>query len=323
MIRRPPRSTLFPYTTLHAGDRGPGRAARKHHRLGARLGRDGGGGGGGATRAVARVHRLRRDRVRFHGAAGLPGAARVRVRAASVRGTAGVARPSAHGRVVSRLRARQGRPPVAGETAGALPAERAAPARRRPGDHRAPGRTRSTPGPAAARSGFARGLRTARRGERARIGRAPAPRLRPRRNPPRGRQSVKPRSATVRIAAGQGFWGDWLEGPYRQRIGVVTGDDLLGRLDGLLARGHELRNLDTNRRLADVRDRVVSANAYLGAWPVVDALRRGADVIVTGRVTDTGLTLAPMIHAFGWRPDAWDLLAAGTVAGHTIECGAQ
>src|SRR5207253_665871 len=165
----------------------------------------------------------------------------------------------------------------------------------------------------------------------------------------------------VRIAAGQGFWGDWLEAPYRQvtggpvdylmmdylaevtmsilqkqksrdpslgyakdfiplmerilpivaerrikitanaggvnprgcaqavaevarrlrlkgklRIGVVTGDDLLGRLDGLLARGHELRNLDTNRRLADVRDRVVSANAYLGAWPVVDALRRDA-----------------------------------------------
>src|SRR2546421_7324661 len=193
------------------------RAARKHHRLGARLGRDGGGGGGGATRAVARVHRLRRDRVRFHGAAGLPGAARVRVRAASVRGTAGLARPSAHGRVVSRLRARQGRPPVAWETAGALPAGRAAPARRRPGDHRAPGRTRSTPGPAAARSGFARGLRTARRGERARIGRAP--RLRPRRSPPRGRQSVKPRSATVRIAAGQGFWGDWLEAPYRQVTG--------------------------------------------------------------------------------------------------------
>src|SRR2546422_7025016 len=181
MIRRPPRSTLFPYTTLF------------------------------------RSHRLRSDRVRFHGAAGLPGAARVRVRAASVRGTAGVARPSAHGRVVSRLRARQGRPPVAGETAGALPAERAAPARRRPGDHPAPRPTPSTPGPPAARSGFARGLRTARRGERARIGRAR--RLRPRRNPPRGRQSVKPRSATVRIAAGQGFWGDWLEAPYRQVTG--------------------------------------------------------------------------------------------------------
>jgi hypothetical protein len=72
-----------------------------------------------------------------------------------------------------------------------------------------------------------------------------------------------------------------------------------------------------------VRDRVRSANAYLGAWPVVDALRQGADVVVTGRVTDTGLTLAPLIHAFGWGAEDWDLLAAGTVAGHLIECGAQ
>lgn len=109
----------------------------------------------------------------------------------------------------------------------------------------------------------------------------------------------------------------------RLRIGVVTGDDLLPRLDDLLVRGHALANLDTGRPLSDVRDRVLSANAYLGAWPVVDALRQGADVVVTGRVTDTGLTLAPMIHAFGWAADAWDLLAAGTVAGHLIECGAQ
>lgn len=107
------------------------------------------------------------------------------------------------------------------------------------------------------------------------------------------------------------------------KVGVVTGDDLLGRLDGLIARGHELRNLDTGRPLRDIRDRVRSANAYLGARPLVDALRRGASVIVTGRVTDTGLTLAPLIHAFDWREDAWDLLAAGTVAGHIIECGAQ
>jgi Acyclic terpene utilisation family protein AtuA len=213
---------------------------------------------------------------------------------------------------------------------------------------------------------------------------------------------------TVRIAAGQGFWGDWLEAPYRQvtggpidylmmdylaevtmsilqkqrsrdpelgyakdfvstmerllptvaergikvtanaggvnpracaqavadvarrlklggrlRIGVVTGDDLLGRLDGLLARGHNLKNLDTGRPLSDVRDRVLAANAYLGAGPVVEALRQRADVVITGRVTDTGLTLAPMMHAFDWATDAWDLLAAGTVAGHTIECGAQ
>ncbi|MEK7668452.1 MAG: acyclic terpene utilization AtuA family protein [Gemmatimonadota bacterium] len=107
------------------------------------------------------------------------------------------------------------------------------------------------------------------------------------------------------------------------RIGVVAGDDVLGRLDDLLARGIELRHMDTGRPLSDVRARVVSANAYLGARPVVEALAQGAHVVVTGRVTDTGLTLAPMIHAFGWAPDAWDLMAAGTVAGHVIECGAQ
>ena len=213
---------------------------------------------------------------------------------------------------------------------------------------------------------------------------------------------------SVRVAGGQGFWGDWLEAPWRQvtggpvdflmmdylaevtmsimqkqksrdpslgyakdfvplmerllpvlverhvrvttnaggvnphacaaavadvarhlgfagklTIGVVTGDDLLGQVDQLLAAGHELRNLDTGRPLRDVRDRVQSVNAYLGAAPVVEALRRGADIVITGRVTDTGLTLGPMMHALGWAPDAWDLVAAGTVAGHTIECGAQ
>ncbi|HEY6093098.1 MAG TPA: acyclic terpene utilization AtuA family protein [Gemmatimonadales bacterium] len=216
------------------------------------------------------------------------------------------------------------------------------------------------------------------------------------------------RPATVRVAGGQGFWGDWLEAPYRQvtggpvdylmmdylaevtmsilqkqksrdpergyatdfitqmerilptivergikvtanaggvnpkacanavaqvarkvglagklRIGIVTGDDLLGRLDGLLARGHELKNLDTGRPLHDIRDKVLSANAYLGAAPVVEALQRGAQVVITGRVTDTGLTLGPLMHAFGWAADAWDRIAAGTVAGHVIECGAQ
>jgi len=215
-------------------------------------------------------------------------------------------------------------------------------------------------------------------------------------------------SRGIRIAAGQGFWGDWLEAPYRQvtggpvdylmmdylaevtmsimqkqksrdpslgyakdfiplmqrilptiaerkikvtanaggvnpracaavvadtarrlglkgklKIGVVSGDDLLDRLDGLLARGHALTNLDTGRPLRDVRDHVVSANAYLGAWPIVDALRHEADIVITGRVTDTGLTLAPLIHAFNWPANAWDLMAAGTVAGHIIECGAQ
>jgi hypothetical protein len=219
---------------------------------------------------------------------------------------------------------------------------------------------------------------------------------------------VTDRPTTVRVAGGQGFWGDWLEAPYRQvtggpvdylmmdylaevtmsilqkqksrdptrgyatdfvtqmerilptvvergikvtanaggvnpracamavagvarklglsgklTIGVVTGDDLLGRLDGLIARGHDLKNLDTGRPLHDVRRHVLSANAYLGAAPVVEALQRGAQVVITGRVTDTGLTLGPLMHAFGWTDDAWDQIAAGTVAGHIIECGAQ
>jgi hypothetical protein len=81
--------------------------------------------------------------------------------------------------------------------------------------------------------------------------------------------------------------------------------------------------MDSGRPLSDVRDRVLSANAYLGMTPIVEALRGGANVVVTGRVTDTGLTLGPLFHEFGWKPDEWDRVAAGTVAGHIIECGAQ
>ena len=212
----------------------------------------------------------------------------------------------------------------------------------------------------------------------------------------------------IRIASGQGFWGDWLEAPVRQveagsidylmmdylaevtmsimqkqrarnpdlgyakdfvplmtrllpvllrkrvrvtanaggvnprscadavldaareaglsgkiKVAVVTGDDILDRLDDLLRAGHDLENMDTGEPLESVLGSVQSANAYLGAWPLVEGLGRGADIIITGRVTDTGLTLAPMIHEFGWRENAWDLLAAGTVAGHINECGAQ
>lgn len=215
-------------------------------------------------------------------------------------------------------------------------------------------------------------------------------------------------SKIVRVAAGQGFWGDWLEAPVRQvkggpidylmmdylaevtmsimqkqrardpkagyardfiplmerilpdvvkkgikvitnaggvnprgcaeavvalaqrlglqgkvRVGLVVGDDILDRLDELLAKGHTLSDLDTGRPLAEIRDKVLSANAYLGLAPVVEALEKGANVIVTGRVTDTGLTLGPLVHEFGWGRDAWDRIAAGTIAGHIIECGAQ
>jgi len=212
----------------------------------------------------------------------------------------------------------------------------------------------------------------------------------------------------VRVAAGQGFWGDWLEAPRRQvrggpvdylmldylaevtmsilqkqkerdpnagyapdfvsaidsvldaivtrgvrvianaggvnplacarallsladergvrgnlRLGVVTGDDLLPRLDELLSQGHVLANMETGAPLADVRDRVVAANAYLGSGPIVEALGMGAHIVVTGRSTDTALTMAPLRFEFGWSSSDWNLLAAGIVAGHIIECGAQ
>ncbi|HZI76144.1 MAG TPA: acyclic terpene utilization AtuA family protein, partial [Gemmatimonadales bacterium] len=214
--------------------------------------------------------------------------------------------------------------------------------------------------------------------------------------------------AAVRVAAGQGFWGDWLEAPVRQvrggpidylmmdylaevtmsimqkqrsrdpragfardfvplmerilpdlvnrkikvtsnaggvnpsacaeavlevarriglagklTIGLVTGDDILDRIDELIASGHPLENMETGRPLSDVRNRVLSANAYLGMAPIVEALRAGADIVITGRVTDTGLTLGPIFHEFDWPADDWDKVAAGTVAGHIIECGAQ
>ncbi|HZH34307.1 MAG TPA: acyclic terpene utilization AtuA family protein [Pyrinomonadaceae bacterium] len=107
------------------------------------------------------------------------------------------------------------------------------------------------------------------------------------------------------------------------KIGIVTGDDILPRLDEFLEKGVELRNMDTGEPLASVRDKVQSANVYLGAQPLVEALDKGAQIVIAGRVTDTGLTLAPMMHEFGWSENDWDRLAAGTIAGHIIECGAQ
>lgn len=212
----------------------------------------------------------------------------------------------------------------------------------------------------------------------------------------------------VRVASGQGFWGDWLEAPRRQveggqvdylmldylaevtmsilqkqkerdpkmgyardfigamesvfpavvdkgvkvianaggvnpqacanavlaaaekmglrgkfKVGVVTGDDLLGRIDELLAAGHKLANMDTGEPLSTIRDRVLSANAYIGSTPIVEALERGANVLVTGRSTDTALTMAPLRHEFKWSPEDWDKMASGIIAGHILECGAQ
>ncbi len=212
----------------------------------------------------------------------------------------------------------------------------------------------------------------------------------------------------VRVASGQGFWGDWLEAPQRQvdggpvdylmldylaevtmsilqkqkerdplmgyardfigamesvfpavaergvkvianaggvnpvacaeavleaatrfgvrgkiRIGVVTGDDILGRIDDLIAEGHQLANMDTGAPLASIREHVLAANAYIGSTPIVEALERGANVVVIGRSTDTALTMAPLRHEFKWAADDWNRLAAGIIAGHILECGAQ
>ena len=107
------------------------------------------------------------------------------------------------------------------------------------------------------------------------------------------------------------------------RIAVVTGDDLLGRIDELLASGHALANMETGEPLSAIRDRVLSANAYIGSTPIVEGLSQGANIVITGRSTDTALTMAPFRFEFGWGDNDWNHLAAGIVAGHIIECGAQ
>ncbi|MEK9501007.1 acyclic terpene utilization AtuA family protein [Gaopeijia maritima] len=109
----------------------------------------------------------------------------------------------------------------------------------------------------------------------------------------------------------------------RALVGRVEGDDILERLPQLIAEGHSLDNMETGEPLESILDRVRSANVYIGAAPIVEALKRGAHVIVTGRSTDTALTYGAMMHAFGWSEDDHDRLAAGVVAGHINECGAQ
>lgn len=124
------------------------------------------------------------------------------------------------------------------------------------------------------------------------------------------------RDAVVEEARKAGLGG-------RARIGMISGDDILERLPDLLERGVELRNMETGEPLSTVLDRVQSANAYIGARPIVEALRQDAHVVITGRSTDTALTYAPMIHEFGWSYEDYDRMAAGVVAGHINECGAQ
>ena len=109
----------------------------------------------------------------------------------------------------------------------------------------------------------------------------------------------------------------------RVRVGVVTGDDIQPRLGEILGSGESLENMDTGRSFDSIRERTLSANVYLGAGPMAVALQMGANVVITGRAADAASALAPMMHEFGWGPADWDRLAAGTAAGHILECGLQ
>jgi Acyclic terpene utilisation family protein AtuA len=109
----------------------------------------------------------------------------------------------------------------------------------------------------------------------------------------------------------------------RASVAHIEGDDVLPRLGELQAAGHELRHLDSGRSLAEACVEPVSANVYLGAWGIAEALHAGADIVVCPRVTDASLVVGPAAWHFGWAPDDWDRLAGAVVAGHIIECGPQ
>lgn len=103
------------------------------------------------------------------------------------------------------------------------------------------------------------------------------------------------------------------------KVGVVIGDDVFSLLDGTA----DFRNLETGKPFKKIREKVVTANAYIGAGGIVEALKEGADLVITGRVSDPSLTVAPCVYHFGWSFDDYERLASATVAGHLIECGTQ
>ncbi|HEX4461052.1 MAG TPA: acyclic terpene utilization AtuA family protein, partial [Polyangia bacterium] len=107
------------------------------------------------------------------------------------------------------------------------------------------------------------------------------------------------------------------------RIAVVSGDDILPRLSELQAAGERFVHLDRGQPIDRLGVDVVTANAYLGGWGIAEALARGADIVVTGRVTDAALVVGPAAWRFGWARDDWDRLAGAVAAGHIIECSAQ
>ncbi|QCI67866.1 acyclic terpene utilization AtuA family protein [Phreatobacter stygius] len=116
--------------------------------------------------------------------------------------------------------------------------------------------------------------------------------------------------AVARIARDLGLTG--------LTIAAVEGDDVTTLIDGL-----DLPLVERRGRVADLAGRIVSANAYMGIGGIVEALGEGADIVLTGRVSDPALFTAPLVFEFGWEPDDWDRLGKGTVIGHLLECGAQ
>jgi hypothetical protein len=121
--------------------------------------------------------------------------------------------------------------------------------------------------------------------------------------------------AVLELARKQGLKG--------LKVGIIEGDDILARIPELLRSGHALANMDDGRALSAVQDRILSANVYIGAFAIAECLRQGAQIVIGGRLTDPALVAGPMIHEFGWKPTDHDKLAAGTMAGHIAECGAQ
>jgi Acyclic terpene utilisation family protein AtuA len=109
----------------------------------------------------------------------------------------------------------------------------------------------------------------------------------------------------------------------KAKILYVEGDDLTGQLESLQQAGHELKHLDTGRPLRELGEKPLTANAYLGGWGIVEALKQGAQIVVCPRVTDASVVVGPAAWHFGWQRTDWDRLAGAVVAGHVVECGAQ
>jgi len=107
------------------------------------------------------------------------------------------------------------------------------------------------------------------------------------------------------------------------KIAIIKGDDILGNIDSLMSDGVNFANMDDNADFLSIKDKVYSANAYIDSFSIAEALSTDADIVLAGRVSDPGLVLGPAIHEFNWEKTDYDKLAAGTLAGHILECGAQ